>query len=92
MQMDAKLLAVLLSWTVNLSSYPHPEVVPELSYKPHQFFVDAACAGNEKCKAVAWYNNKNTIFLDDRIKGNTDANTRSVVVHELVHYLQDLSG
>jgi hypothetical protein len=92
MRVDAKLLAVLLSWTVNLSSYPHPGVAPELSYKPHQFFVDVACAGNEKCKAVAWYNNKNTIFLDDRIKGNTDANTRSVVVHELVHYLQDLSG
>ena len=90
--MDAKLLAVLLSWTVSLSNYPHPGDAPEIVYKPHQFFVDTACAGFEKCKAVAWYNNEKTIFLDDRIKGNTDANTRSVVVHELAHYLQDLSG
>lgn len=90
--MDAKLLTVLLSWTVSLSDYPHPGEVPALVYKPHQFFIDTACAGNEKCKAVAWYNNAKTIFLDERLKGNTDANTRSVVVHELAHYLQDLSG
>jgi hypothetical protein len=90
--MDAKLLAVLLSWTVNLSSYPHPGETPEILYKPYQFFVDIACNGHEKCDAVAWYNNDNIIFLDDRIHGNTDAYTRSVVVHELVHYLQDISG
>ncbi len=90
--MDAKLLAVLLSWTVNLSSYPHPGVGPEIIYKPHQFFVEIACGGNEKCDAAAWYNDKKTIFLDERLEGHTDANTRSVVVHELVHYLQDLSG
>ncbi len=90
--MDAKLLAVLLSWTVNLSSYPHPGVAPEVIYKPHQFFIEVACAGNKKCDAAAWYNDKDTIFLDERLKGHTDANTRSVVVHELVHYLQDLSG
>lgn len=90
--MDAKLIAVLLSWTVNLSSYPHPGVAPELIYKPHQFFVETACGEHEKCPAVAWYDNAVTIFLDDRLQGNTDANTRSVVVHELVHYLQDISG
>ena len=90
--MDAKLIAVLLSWTVNLSSYPHPGEAPEILYKPHQFFVDIACGGNEKCDAVAWYNDADIIFLDDRLQGYTDANTRSVVVHELVHYLQDISG
>lgn len=90
--MDAKLLAVLLSWTVNLSQYPHPGVAPEIIYKPHQFFIDMACAGIEKCKAVAWYNDEGVIYLDERMKGHTDPDTRSVVVHELVHYLQDLSG
>jgi hypothetical protein len=90
--MDAHLLAVLLSWTVSLSSYTHPGEAPEIIFKPHSYFVDIACQGNEKCDAVAWYNNQGTIFLDDRLKGNTDAFTRSVVVHELVHYLQDISG
>ncbi|HIF50773.1 MAG TPA: hypothetical protein EYQ42_04465 [Thiotrichaceae bacterium] len=90
--MDANLLTILLSWTVYLSSYPHPGEIPELYYKPHRFFVDNACAGNEKCRAAAWYNDQGVIFMDERIKDNTDAVTRSVVVHELVHYLQDLSG
>ncbi len=90
--MEAKLLAVLLSWTVYLSSYTHPGVAPDILFKPHAFFVDIACQGNEKCDAVAWYNNQGTIFLDKRLEGNTDAFTRSVVVHELVHYLQDISG
>jgi hypothetical protein len=90
--MEAKLLAVLLSWTVNLSSYSHPGESPEILFKPHTFFVDIACNGNKKCDAVAWYDNNGTIFLDQRLHGNTDAFTRSVVVHELVHYLQDISG
>ena len=90
--MDAKLLTVLLSWAVNLSGYSHPEEIPELVYQPHQFFVQNACNGNEKCEAVAWYDNHGIIYLDNRLHGYSDANTRSVVVHELVHYLQDLSG
>ena len=90
--MEAKLLAVLLSWTVNLSGYPHPGVPPDIVFKPHSFFVDAACGGMEKCDAVAWYNNQRVIYLDERLHGHTDAYTRSVVVHELAHYLQDLSG
>lgn len=90
--MEAKLLAVLLSWTVSLSSYPHPGVAPEIQFKPHQFFVDTACNGYKKCDALAWYDDEKIIYLDERLHGNTDAYTRSVVVHELVHYLQDLSG
>lgn len=90
--MEAKLLAVLLSWTVHLSSYPHPGETPEIIFKSHPFFVDTACNGNEKCDVVAWYNDEGSIFLDNRLEGNTDAFTRSVVVHELVHYLQDISG
>ncbi len=90
--MDAKLIAVLLSWAVNLSNYTHPGEIPELIYKSPQFFVNNACNGNEKCEAVAGYDDQGVIYIDERLKGHTDANTRSVVVHELVHYLQDLSG
>lgn len=90
--MEAKLLAVLLSWTVSLSSYTHPGVPPEIVFKTHEFFVKEACGGFNKCDVVAWYNNNGIIYLDERLDGHTDAYTRSVVVHELAHYLQDLSG
>lgn len=90
--MEAKLLAVLLSWTVNLSSYSHSGEASEILFKPHTFFVDIACNGNKKCDAIAWYDSDRTIYLDKRLEENMDAFTRSVVVHELVHYLQDISG
>ena len=90
--MEAHLLAVLLSWTVKLSSYSHPGIPPEIEFKPHTFFVEEACAGYEKCDVLAWYNDKGVIYIDKRLDGKTDAYTRSVIVHELAHYLQDLSG
>jgi len=90
--MDIHLLTVLLSWTVSLSPYSHPHVLPEIEYKPHTFFIEHVCLGTEKCQAAAWYNDNGIIYLDERMQGQTDAYTRSVVVHELAHYLQDISG
>ena len=90
--MDQHLIAVLLSWTVSLSTYDHPGTPPEIEFKPRSFFVETACLGHEPCKAAAWYDYKGVIYLDELLKGRTDAITRSVVVHEMAHYLQDISG
>src|SRR5690606_30213142 len=86
------MIAVLLSWTVSLSQYPHPGTPPVVEYRPHSFFVEHACLGNEKCRAAGWYNNDGIVYIDERIKDQDDAITRSVYVHEFAHYLQDLSG
>lgn len=85
------MIAVLLSWTVHLSSYPHPGNPPIVEYRPHSFFVEHACLGNEKCRASGWYDNNGIVYIDERIKDQDDAVTRSVYVHEFTHYLQDLS-
>jgi hypothetical protein len=87
-----ELIAVLLSWTVHLTSYPSPPEPPNLEYQPREFFVQHACRGHERCQVAAWYDNNGTIYLDDRITDLMDPIVRSVIVHELVHYLQDLSG
>ena len=89
---SAHMIAVLLSWTVHLSSYPHPEKPPVVEYRPHSFFVEHACLGNEKCRAAGWYNNDGIVYIDERVKDQDDAITRSLYVHEFTHYLQDLSG
>lgn len=88
----AELIAVLLSWASHLTSYPYPESVPDVELRPAEFFVVHACGGDENCRAAAWYDNEGTIYLDDRIVDLEDPVVRSVIVHELVHYLQDLSG
>jgi hypothetical protein len=88
----AELLLVLLSWASHLSTYPYPESAPAYSVRPHSFFVERACGGNSNCNIAAWYNNDGTIYLDERLQNWDDPVVRSVIVHELVHYLQDLSG
>ena len=87
-----KLLSVLLSWSVQLTSYPHPHTLPEIEYTNNDFFVDNACYGKSNCRVAAWYNNEGIIYINKILENQTDPMTRGILVHELVHYLQDLSG
>ncbi|MEE8234553.1 MAG: hypothetical protein V3R41_07715 [Gammaproteobacteria bacterium] len=87
----AQLLKVLLSWAVTLSSYSAPAQLPAVEYKPETYFHEQACGGRP-CSILAWYDNNGTIYMDDRLSQQTDVMTRSMLVHEIVHYLQDLSG
>jgi hypothetical protein len=68
-----ELYAALLSWAVMLSGYPAPARPPTVVKQPHSFFVEKACNGRE-CKV-----------LGDPQK---DLLASSIVVHEMVHYLQ----
>jgi hypothetical protein len=87
----AELIAVLLSWAASLSGYPYPDTAPPVEYRGREFFVEHACEGEENCRVAAWYND-GTIYLDRSLDDPEDPVARSVVVHELVHYLQDRSG
>ncbi len=85
------LLPILLSWAVNLSGYPVPSEPPTLSFKPHRFFVERVCGGRE-CNAVGWYNDRGIVYIDEKYRRDESMFASSLVVHELVHYLQHLSG
>jgi hypothetical protein len=87
----ADLIAVLLSWAASLSGYPYPETVPAVEYRDRGFFVEQACAGRADCAVAAWYQD-GTVYLDETLSDLEDPIVRSVVVHELVHYLQALNG
>lgn len=84
------LFAVLLSWAVTLSGYPAPSQAPEVVRVPHAFFVEKACGGRE-CKVYGWYAGGKKIYLDERMDPQEKLLASSVVVHEMVHYLQGLS-
>ncbi len=84
--MDA-LYVALFSWAVSLSGLPVPSEMPVVIKVPHQYFVDNACNGRE-CKVYGWYAGGRELYVDERMDPEESILAASVVVHEMVHYLQ----
>lgn len=82
-----ELYAILMSWAVTLSGLPAPEKMPEIALVSHGELVNAACSGRE-CKVMGWFPPGDTIYLDRRLNPQDNLLASSVVVHEMVHYLQ----
>jgi hypothetical protein len=84
------LYATLLSWAVTLSGYPAPAEPPVVVPKPHAFFVQQACHGQE-CKVMGWYAGGKNLYVDDTLDPENSLFGSSIVVHEMVHYLQGVA-
>lgn len=100
--MEIKLLEALVSWALFLSPYNLDSLtsdsfyldslpLPTVEEKPHTFFVENVCGGIEKkCHGVVgWYNNTGVIYIDEKVP---ESLRDEVLVEEITHYLQDLSG
>ena len=81
------LYATLLSWAVTLSGYPAPPEAPIVVAKPHAFFVENAC-NHRECKVLGWYSGGRNLYLDETLDPEESLFASSIVVHEMVHYLQ----
>ena len=66
--------------------------IPEVRFETHRFFVDNACGGRDDCRVIGWYDDRKIIHIDDKVRSLDTLFNRSLVVHELVHYLQHVSG
>ena len=86
-----ELYAILMSWAVTLSGYDVPLHQAEVVTVPHHYLVKAACNGRE-CKVLGWFPPGRKIFLDSRLNAEDSLYARSILVHEMVHYLQYASG
>jgi hypothetical protein len=84
------LYATLLSWAVTLSGYPAPAEPPVVVAKPHAFFVEQACYGRE-CKVLGWYAGGRNVYIDETLDPQKSLFASSIVVHEMVHYLQGVA-
>jgi hypothetical protein len=87
----SELNAVLLSWAVTLTGYPAPATPPQVVMVSHAYLEEAACAGRP-CKVLGWFPPGDHIFIDDQLNAQDDLYASSVVVHEMVHFLQQSSG
>lgn len=86
-----ELYAVLLSWATTLSGYPAPDVPAEVVPVSHEVLVQRACGGRA-CKVLGWFPPGPRIYIDERLGPADDLVAASILVHEMVHYLQYRSG
>jgi hypothetical protein len=85
-----ELYAIVMSWAITLSGYHAPSQLPEVQMVPHSYLVKQACAGRE-CKVLGWFPAGERIYLDGRLNPKDDLFATSVLLHEMVHYLQSKS-
>lgn len=101
MTITGDIFVVLMSWASLLSGYEYPEVMPQIMYADHSRFVEKLCEGVDTKKAPcvvrAYYDDEDDakIYLNTKyweINREWTPYQQSIIVHEMVHYLQDLSG
>jgi hypothetical protein len=84
------LFEILLSWAVMLTGYSMPAQHPEVVMASHATLEQMACEGR-RCRVMGWYPSGGKIYIDDSLDLG-DLYASSIVVHEMVHYLQQTSG
>jgi hypothetical protein len=82
------LVPALLQAIDHLSKYEMPEHLPAVHRASHAKVEQLACG--KACAALAAYRPGEGIYIDQALRPETDIFARSVL-HELVHYLQDIS-
>ena len=83
----------LMSWATRLSGYAPSATAPEVRLEPSTFFAAHACGGRTgACRVLGWYADRGIVHIHERFAALDSLFARSLLVHELVHYLQHRSG
>ena len=92
--MDKSLLVELaqaLLLTIGaLTGKPVPETLPEIYILPAAVMQERACKG--PCRIKAFYVPEEGVYLSDALDIKNDVDAKSILLHELVHYIQSARG
>lgn len=83
---------------VSYTGYDVPEKLPVIQYVPHLYFVQRVCHNidtlEDPCRVRAGYNHNTDgiIYMDEKFENQVDSFIKGIVFHEIIHYLQDMSG
>jgi hypothetical protein len=86
----AALVAQLLTAVEGLTHYPVPNAQPSIMSVPHAWLEREVC--HKSCRMLGWFPKGATIYLDSRLDPVNDLAARSILLHELVHFVQQESG
>jgi len=84
-----ELIPLVFSTLQRLTRYPQPDQYPTVTYLSSGELSKLAC--DSKCTVLGHYQGGLTVYLDDKLKPETNLFDRSVLLHEMVHYLQQLN-
>jgi uncharacterized protein DUF6647 len=86
------LIPSLLAWIAAATGYAVPAALPEVRLVPHQVIRGAICAGQECAVGAMYRPGDDVIYLDERLAPAANDFDAAVLLHELVHWVQDRSG
>lgn len=86
----SELMPVLFRTIQRLSRYKPPAEFPVVVTLPTGDLNRLACKG--ECSVLGHYAGGREIYIDSKLKPETNLFDRSVLLHEMVHYLQGLEG
>jgi hypothetical protein len=73
-----------------LSGYAPPTVAPEVHRVSHAYIQTEIC--RSACQIKAYYDPATGVYLDEQLDIRNDPLARSILLHELVHHVQAVSG
>jgi hypothetical protein len=86
-----ELIATLFSAIERLSYYRTPDVFPMVQRVPHSQIERDYCSG--ACPVVkAIYEPEKGVYIDNRLNLERSVIDRSILLHELVHHMQAVTG
>ena len=84
------LLAELFVAIHDIGGYPVPDTYPVVHQIPAAELQQQFCKG--PCGVKAFYAPNEGVFIDDSLDIEHDVHARSILLHELVHHVQAVSG
>jgi hypothetical protein len=84
------LLLELFRAIQSISGYPVPAALPDVHVLPLDLLQQRVCAW--ACPVKAFYLRGEGVFIEESLNFRDDPKARSVLLHELVHHVQNLSA
>lgn len=87
----SQLVAELFMAIKMLSGYPVPESPPPIHRLPRAQLEALVCSGST-CGVKGFYLKGQGVYLDADLELDKDVKARSILLHELVHHVQGVTG
>ena len=84
-----ELILALVFWITSNTNYIDPKTLPEVEFVAQNELSKIAC--KKKCEILAYtpLEPKYLIYLSDNLKPMTDVCHRGILLHEIIHVLQE---